>query len=304
MVQAYESGTRSYRLRVPSREIDASRAVDLAAEDVFAFLEHLPNHWRLEPRFAEVAVLGPSSGLVRLRGPLGVSRVVSTRVEATVPPRRHEGTARTGSRTVGRIRWSIIPSARGCRVTLSGRVERASRGDRWLLALGGAYWLSEIFRNALANLPDAVRGRPLERCPTRLDTLDTVLTAGALGAVLSGVPSTAIALARRDDPLEATLAAGSMLVGGHRRRSVLLGAAVPLHVAISLFWAAVLARALPRRRTVLAGCVAGLGIAALDLGVAGRVFPRIRSLPLGPQLADHVAFGAVVGAIVARRRRA
>jgi hypothetical protein len=49
--------------------------------------------------------------------------------------------------------------------------------------------------------------------------------------------------------------------------------------------------------------VAGLGIAALDLGVIGRRIPAIRALPQGRQWADHVAFGLTVG-IVLRRRRA
>ena len=41
--------------------------------------------------------------------------------------------------------------------------------------------------------------------------------------------------------------------------------------------------------------MAGLGIAALDLIVLGRRFPAIAALPQGPQWADHVAFGAVLG---------
>jgi hypothetical protein len=41
----------------------------------------------------------------------------------------------------------------------------------------------------------------------------------------------------------------------------------------------------------------GAGIAFFDLRVVGARAPRIRALPFGPQLADHVAFGAVVGAL-------
>jgi len=61
---------------------------------------------------------------------------------------------------------------------------------------------------------------------------------------------------------------------------------------------------LPDRRTVALGAAAGLAIAALDLGVIGRRFPRIRALSQAPQVADHLAFGALVGAVVSRRRRA
>jgi hypothetical protein len=124
-----------------------------------------------------------------------------------------------------------------------------------------------------------------------------------VAAVLSGVPSTLHALATGRDPLEATLAAGAIAFPRAERASRLLVAAVPVHATVSLGWALVLARALPQRRTVLAGAVAGLAIAAVDLGTVGRAVPRVRALPLGPQLADHVAYGAVVGWVLARRRR-
>lgn len=120
---------------------------------------------------------------------------------------------------------------------------------------------------------------------------------------MSGGPSTAYALLTKRDPLEATFAAGSLVLPGEDRRLRLLLAAVPVHLAISLGWALVLARVLPRRRTVVAGAAAGLAIAALDLGLIGRRFPRIRALPLLPQLADHLAYGATVGAVLERRGR-
>jgi hypothetical protein len=49
--------------------------------------------------------------------------------------------------------------------------------------------------------------------------------------------------------------------------------------------------------------LAGLGIAALDLGIVGRRFPRIRALPLLPQVADHLAFALSAAAVLARRRQ-
>jgi hypothetical protein len=127
------------------------------------------------------------------------------------------------------------------------------------------------------------------------------LVAGAAAAVLSGIPSTAHALVSARDPLEATLAAGSILFRRERRRGVLVRAALPVHLGISLGWGVVLAFALPRRPSVLAGAAAGLGIALFDLGVVGRRFPRISALPLGPQLVDHIAYGAVVAAVLRRR---
>ncbi len=85
------------------------------------------------------------------------------------------------------------------------------------------------------------------------------------------------------------------LAGGTRRGRARkrLAAAVPVHVAISLGWTVVLDRVLPARGRVLTGAAAGLAIAALDLGVIGRRIPPIARLPLRPQVADHVAFGAL-----------
>jgi hypothetical protein len=134
------------------------------------------------------------------------------------------------------------------------------------------------------------------------DRLVDALAAGGAAAVLSGVPSTVHALATGRDPLAATLAAGTLALPRERRRGRLLAAAVPVHIGVSVGWAIVLAAVLPRRRTVPAGAAAGLAIAALDLGTVGRRGSRLRALPLGPQLADHVAYGAIVGAVLARRR--
>lgn len=128
-----------------------------------------------------------------------------------------------------------------------------------------------------------------------------VLRAAAAAAVLSGAPSTAHALLTRTNPLEASLAAGTLLAPREQRASRLLPAALLAHVALSLGWAIVLAAVLPRRHTTAAAGVAGLAIAALDLGVVGRRFPRIRELALVPQILDHVAYAVTVGAVLSRR---
>jgi len=124
--------------------------------------------------------------------------------------------------------------------------------------------------------------------------------AGLIAAIVSGAPSTLHAVATGRDPLEATYAAGSILLPGETRHGRLLAAAVPVHLTISVGWALVLASVLPRRRTTLWGAGAGLAIAALDLGLVGRRFERIRALPLLPQIADHIAYGAIVGAVLRR----
>jgi hypothetical protein len=121
------------------------------------------------------------------------------------------------------------------------------------------------------------------------------------GAVLSGVPSTAYALLRGDDVLEGARAAGSILLRNERRTSALLVAATAVHATVSLGWALVLARVLPRRRPFTEASLAALGIAALDLGVIGRRIPRIRALALLPQLADHLAYTGTVVAVLNRR---
>ena len=123
-----------------------------------------------------------------------------------------------------------------------------------------------------------------------------VLGAAAWAAALSGIPSTAHALATGRDPFEAACAAGAILLPRETKPERLLAAAVPVHLGICLLWTVVLDRA--GVRGAGRGALAGLAIATLDLGLAGRLFPRIRELPLGPQLADHAAFGAIAALLL------
>jgi uncharacterized protein YndB with AHSA1/START domain len=124
-----------------------------------------------------------------------------------------------------------------------------------------------------------------------------VVRAALVAGVLSGLPSTVHARWQGASVLAAARAAGAV-VG----RPGLPGGVVA-HVVLSLGWSAVLAGALPRRRTAFWGAAAGLGIAAVDLGLVGRRLPAIRHLPLGAQVADHVAFGALVGMTLALEER-
>jgi hypothetical protein len=129
-----------------------------------------------------------------------------------------------------------------------------------------------------------------------------VLRAGLIAAVVSGLPSTAIAVARGDDVLDGARAAGALLLPRETRTLPLLAAAVPVHLALSLGWAVVLERTLPRGREPLGGLAGGLAIAALDLGVIGRRLPAIRALPQPRQWLDHAAYGLAVGTVLAHRR--
>jgi hypothetical protein len=122
--------------------------------------------------------------------------------------------------------------------------------------------------------------------------------AGAWAAALSGAPSTLHALATGRDPLEATKAAGSILLPDEPRTLPLVAAALPVHLALSFGWAVVLDRL--GVRGTLRGAGAGVVIATLDLGVVARRYPRVRALPPGPQLLDHLAYGAIVGYVLAR----
>jgi hypothetical protein len=132
---------------------------------------------------------------------------------------------------------------------------------------------------------------------------DDVFAAGLAGAACAAIPSTAWSLARGDDVLDGARAAGGMVLPHERRTPLLLAAAVPVHLALSVGWAGVLAAALPRRAEPAWGVLAGLGIATLDLVVIGRHISGIRALPQGRQWADHVAYGLTVGLVLQVRRR-
>jgi hypothetical protein len=132
---------------------------------------------------------------------------------------------------------------------------------------------------------------------------EDALAAGGAAALISGAPSTIIALWRGEDPLEASLAAGSLILAREQRPIRLLAAAALVHATLSLGWALLLTIALPQRATIWWSTIAGLAIAGLDLGIVSRRFERVRALPKLPQVADHIAYGLTIGAVVAARRK-
>ena len=97
-------------------------------------------------------------------------------------------------------------------------------------------------------------------------------------------------------------AAGAIVLPHERRTLVLLVIAAPVHLAISLGWAAVMAVALPHGGEPARGIVGGMAIATLDLTVIGRRIPSIAALPQGRQWADHAAYGLAVGLVLRARR--
>jgi hypothetical protein len=138
--------------------------------------------------------------------------------------------------------------------------------------------------------------------PTRVSVGDAA-RAGTLAWALSGLPSTLWSLARGENPLAAVRAAGTLVLSPTVSPSSLVVAGAGAHTVVSFGWSTLLALGLPPHRTLAAGGAAGLAIAALDLGIVARRYPAIRALPMLPQVADHLAFGFIVAAVVRRRRR-
>lgn len=123
-----------------------------------------------------------------------------------------------------------------------------------------------------------------------------LLWAWLAATLLSGLPSTGWAFLTGGDPLEATRAAGAMLLPREIETPPLLLAAALVHSLVSLFWALVLWLALPRRHVVLSALTASAAIAVLDLRViAPAFFPEVAALEFWPQFADHLAWGASYG---------
>jgi uncharacterized protein YndB with AHSA1/START domain len=131
------------------------------------------------------------------------------------------------------------------------------------------------------------------------------ILAGSVAGALSGGPSTMHAVATGESPLTSIRAAGTLL----GRSSLARGALA--HTALSMAWGVLVTSAVrrsPRRdlpTAVALGACCGLAISAIDLGVvARRHYPEIAALPTGPQVWDHVVYGAVAGAVAAAGRHA
>ena len=123
-----------------------------------------------------------------------------------------------------------------------------------------------------------------------------LLYAWLAATLLSGIPSTLYAFATGGDPLEATRAAGAMLLPSETALPKLLIAAGVVHAIVSLFWTVVLGFALPRRYVAAWAVLASMAIAILDLRiVAPGFFPEVAALAFWPQFADHLMWGACFG---------
>ena len=131
-----------------------------------------------------------------------------------------------------------------------------------------------------------------------------VAIASAWAALLSGLPSTLYAIVTGGDPLEDTRAAGAMLISYTSSDPALITAAVVVHVAVTLFWAFLIAWLLPRRHIMWSALAASALIAFLDLKLIARwFFPDVYLLDFWPQFADHIVWGAALGATLEWRWR-
>src|SRR5687768_2219986 len=83
-----------------------------------------------------------------------------------------------------------------------------------------------------------------------------VVAAWLVATVVSALPSTLYAVLTGGDALEATRAAGSMLVSAGSSLAVLLLAAAIVHAGVSFFWAAIVTLVLPHRHVILTATIA------------------------------------------------
>jgi hypothetical protein len=142
-------------------------------------------------------------------------------------------------------------------------------------------------------------GRTLSRFAAR-----DLFHAWLIATLFSGAPSTVHALLSGGDPFEATRAAGEMIATAGATPLQLFMAAGLVHAAVSLFWTLVFGCMLPQRHVLPLALLGSAAVALLDLRViAPLVFPSVAALPFGPQLADHLMWGGLLGSTLQFRTR-
>jgi len=131
--------------------VAARRRVPRPREELYAQLADLRGHWQLAGRWVEPLELRADGGVVRVRGPLGLRRTITTTLTGARPPEFVCGEARMG-KTRAAIQWLLEPDGEGTVVTLRADVLDAGRCDRALLRLGGRRWMQARFAATLKRL--------------------------------------------------------------------------------------------------------------------------------------------------------
>ena len=123
--------------------------------------------------------------------------------------------------------------------------------------------------------------------------------AWATATLFSGLPSTVWALLTGSDPLEATWAAGAMLMPMGAGPRLLFASAALVHLTVSLLWALIFWALLPQRHVVLWSVVGSAVVAIVDLRlIAPLMFQSIVALEFWPQFADHLMWGTCLGIVL------
>ena len=126
----------------------------------------------------------------------------------------------------------------------------------------------------------------------------TTLIAAVIAGLAGALPSTLYSIATGGDWLASINAVAAMVNAEQLAMGWRVSVASAIHLAISLLWATLLVAILPQRRVVLWATAAGVIIAIIDLrALAPFLFPEVAALAFWPQLADHVVWGASVGAV-------
>jgi Polyketide cyclase / dehydrase and lipid transport len=147
--------------------IAASTHVSAPRSLVFAFLADRNNHWHLAGRSLEPLEIGQDgagqlSGVVAIRGPLGIRRRALTRVVTVGEPEVLAGVAEVVGGTTADVCWELVDAGeRGTLIELSATVTVASRLDRLLLALGGRLWMRRVFAGTLDLLARRLQALPV-----------------------------------------------------------------------------------------------------------------------------------------------
>lgn len=129
------------------------------------------------------------------------------------------------------------------------------------------------------------------------------LIAGAVAGTASVVPSAVHALASGRPWTLSERAAGNLVLPASTPPARLAGVGAVVRAAVALNWGVVLSRWLDRRHPIGHGLGAGLTLFGFQYLLIGRQRALVRVLPPAPQVADHLVFGAVAGAVLSRLRR-